>query len=97
MRGPFALAPARLGDTRPVLSEDAYGRGPIPRTVTLLRGRVRSGNSGGPMIDSRGRVLATVFAATTSGPDGAYAVPNQVVEEALGEIAAEVDTGSCTS
>ena len=95
--GPFALAPARLGDTRAVLSEDAYGRGPIPRTITLLRGRVRSGNSGGPMVDSRGRVLATVFAATTSGPDGAYAVPNQVVEETLGEIAAEVDTGSCTS
>ena len=43
------------------------------------------------------RDALTVFAATTSGPDGAYAVPNQVVERALGEIAAEVDTGSCTS
>ncbi len=95
--GPYALAPARLGDTRTVLSEDAYGRGPVRRTIVLLRGSVRSGNSGGPIVDSAGRVLATVFAATTSGPSGGYAVPNQIVEKALGKATMPVDTGSCTS
>ena len=94
--GPFALFPARLGDTREVLSEDAYGRGPFRRRIAFLRGAVRSGNSGGPMIDGAGRVLGTVFAATTSGPRGGYAIPNDVVGAALPRASGAVDTGACT-
>jgi S1-C subfamily serine protease len=95
--GPFALAPARLGDTSTVLSDDSYGRGPIHREIAFLRGSVRSGNSGGPMVDSRGRVLGTVFAATTSGPPGGFAVPDSVVEEALEDTSGPVDTGPCAA
>lgn len=94
--GPYTLAPARLGDTRTVLSEDSYGRGPFERRIAFLRGTVRSGNSGGPMVDSAGRVLSTVFAATTSGPSGGFAVPNDIVHAALGEASTPVDTGPCT-
>jgi S1-C subfamily serine protease len=94
--GPYALTPARLGVTRIVLSEDAYGRGPFERRIAFLRGTVRSGNSGGPLVDPRGRVLATVFAATTSGPAGGYAIPNEVVIAALNELGGPVDTGPCT-
>jgi S1-C subfamily serine protease len=95
--GPYAVSPARLGDTSTVISEDSYGSGPIHRSIAFLRGSVRSGNSGGPLVDSGGRVLATVFAATTSGPPGGFAVPNQVVSSALSETAAApVDTGPCT-
>jgi S1-C subfamily serine protease len=95
--GPFALTPARLGDTSTVLSDDSYGRGPIRREIAFLRGGVRSGNSGGPMVDARGRVLGTVFAATTSGPPGGFAVPNSVVEEALADDSGPVDTGPCAA
>jgi S1-C subfamily serine protease len=94
--GPYTITPARLGETRTALSEDSYGRGPFERRIAFVRGRVRSGNSGGPMVDSRGRVLGTVFAATTSGPSGGFAIPNDVVEAALGKASAEVDTGPCT-
>jgi S1-C subfamily serine protease len=95
--GPFAISPARLGDTSTVISEDSYGEGPIQRQIAFLRGSVRSGNSGGPLIDSHGRVMATVFAATTAGPPGGFAIPNEVVSSALAEpVAAEVDTGPCT-
>jgi S1-C subfamily serine protease len=95
--GPYALAPARLGDTHSVLSEDSYGQGPIRRAIAFLRGSVRSGNSGGPLVDSRGRVLATVFATTTSGPPGGFAVPNSIVLSSLGGAATTpVDTGPCT-
>lgn len=93
--GPYAVAPARLGDTSTVISEDSYGNGPIHRSIAFLRGSVRSGNSGGPVVDSRGRVMATVFAATTSGPPGGFAVPNEIVEEALRSTATPVDTGPC--
>jgi S1-C subfamily serine protease len=94
--GPYAVAAARLGETRDTISEDSYGRGPIRRSITSLRGSVRSGNSGGPLVDARGRVLGTVFAATTTGAAGGFAVPDQVVENALAGPLAPVDSGPCT-
>ncbi|HEX3174809.1 MAG TPA: MarP family serine protease [Solirubrobacterales bacterium] len=94
--GPYALSPARIGDTRSVISEDSYGAGPIRRSIAFLRGTVRSGNSGGPLVDSRGRAMATVFAATTSGPPGGFAIPNEIITAALAEAEGPVDTGPCT-
>jgi S1-C subfamily serine protease len=94
--GPFTISPARFGETSQVISEDAYGRGPRQREISSLRGNVRSGNSGGPVVDTGGRVLGTVFAATTSGPAGGFAVPNDVVRSALRNINGPVDTGPCT-
>jgi hypothetical protein len=49
------------------------------------------------MVDSRGRVLGTVFAATTDGPAAGFAVPNDIVRSALGETTGSVGTGPCTS
>ena len=94
--GPFVVTPARLGETRDTISEDSYGRGPIRRSIASLRGDVRSGNSGGPLVDDRGRVLGTVFAATTSGAPGGFAVPDSVVEDALNGPLVPVETGPCT-
>ena len=48
------------------------------------------------MVDARGRVVATVFAATRSGPRGGYGVPNAVVERDLGRAGGgSVSTGPC--
>jgi len=82
--GAFDREPGRIGDTQSVSTEDAYGNGPVVRSVTSLRGRVRPGNSGGPIVDAAGHVLATVFAALT-GPvhSGGFAVPNAIVEQGL--------------
>jgi S1-C subfamily serine protease len=94
--GPFYVAPARLGSTTTVITQDAYGRGPVRRRVTALRGRVRSGNSGGPMVDGQGRVLGTVFAATSGGgARGGFAVPDSIVRSALARTGGTVDTGPC--
>jgi S1-C subfamily serine protease len=97
LNGPFDVEAGRIGATRTVISEDAYGRGPVRRGVTPLRGRVRSGNSGGPVVDAQGRVLTTVFAATTSGQRGGYGVPNAVVGEALAaaRTSGPVSSGAC--
>ncbi|MDX6594654.1 MAG: hypothetical protein QOI72_36 [Solirubrobacterales bacterium] len=94
--GPYAVAPARLGETRPTIGEDSYGNGPVERTIVALRGSVRSGNSGGPLVDGQGRVVGTIFAATTSGPPGGFAIPAEAVRDALGRIAVSVSTGGCT-
>jgi S1-C subfamily serine protease len=85
--GPFNAQPGRIGQTQEVNTEDAYGNGPVQRSITSLRGRVRPGNSGGPMVDAAGRVVATVFAAIT-GADGntergGFAVPNALVRAQL--------------
>ena len=93
--GPFDIRPARLGATTDVITQDAYGSGPVHRKVTALRGQVRSGNSGGPMVDGHGRVLATVFAATTGGTQGGYAVPDSVVLRAVQSAGGPVGTGPC--
>jgi S1-C subfamily serine protease len=95
--GPYDAAPARFGETQDVVSEDSYGRGPVRRSISSLRGSVRSGNSGGPLVDTRGRVLGTVFATTTYGHPGGFAIPNELVEAALAQAGGEVDTGPCTA
>lgn len=94
--GPYALSPARIGETRATISEDAYGNGPVDRSIAALGGRVRSGNSGGPLVDADGRVVGTVFAATTSGAPGGFAIPAELVRRALTQTAEEADTGPCT-
>jgi len=93
--GPYDERAARLGATREVITQDAYGRGPVRGVITSLRGAVRSGNSGGPMVDGRGRVITTIFAATISGPRGGYGVPNAVVRKALEDSSGAVSTGPC--
>jgi S1-C subfamily serine protease len=93
--GPYDERAGRLGETREVVTQDAYGRGPVRRSITSLRGAVRSGNSGGPMVDGRGRVVTTIFAATTSGQRGGYGVPNAVVRSALEDSGGPVSTGPC--
>jgi S1-C subfamily serine protease len=94
--GSFTISPARLGATGTVISQDAYGRGPVTRQMTSLRAEIHSGNSGGPMVDGAGDVLTTIFAATTEGKPSGYGVPNEIVREALSDSDGEADTGPCT-
>jgi S1-C subfamily serine protease len=94
--GPYDVEPARLGSTNDVLTQDAYGRGPVRRLITSFRGLVRPGNSGGPVVDSDGRVLATVFAASVGSPrHTGFAVPDSVVRKALSGRLSSVSTGAC--
>ena len=92
--GPLRLTPGRIGRTQVVLTQDAYGRGPVPRTITAVAGRVRHGDSGAPAIDGSGAVQSTVFAARVGGASG-YGVPGSLVRRALGSARGTVSTGSC--
>jgi len=96
--GPFDARSARIGRTQTVLTDDAYGNGPVHRLLTPLRGLVRPGNSGGPLVDGSGRVLTTVFAGTIgSGPHGGYGVANSTVARVLADAAARATTGESVS
>jgi Trypsin-like peptidase domain/Colicin V production protein len=94
--GPYHVAAARLGQTSTVITQDAYGRGPVRRSIMSLRGQVRQGNSGGPVVDGRGRVVTTIFAATVSdGGRNGYGVPDSIIADALDSAGGPVDTGPC--
>jgi hypothetical protein len=94
--GDYDVQPGRLGQTQTVISQDAYGEGPIRRRITSLRGLVRQGNSGGPMVDGAGRVVTTIFAASLSAAGQAgFGVPDSVVQAELARADEPVDTGPC--
>ncbi len=96
--GPFTVRAGRLGATQTVSSQDSYGRGPLQRRITSLRGRVRSGNSGGPMIDGGGRVVTTIFAAAVLARERTgFGVPATIVKRALSRARNRVSTGPCAS
>jgi S1-C subfamily serine protease len=93
--GPYRGAAGRLGPTETVISQDAYGQGPIRRRMTAIRGNIRPGNSGGPVVDAQGQVVATAFAATTRGPRGGFGVPTGIVESDVSAARGAVSTGPC--
>ncbi len=95
--GPFTVRAGRLGETQKVSSQDAYGRGPIQRRITSVRGRVRSGNSGGPMVDGNGDVVTTIFASSVSRVGTGFGVPATIARAALRRADERVGTGPCAS
>jgi hypothetical protein len=99
--GGYDEQPGRLGQTQQTQTQNAYGQGPVTRLIASLRGLVRPGNSGGPLVDAGGQVLATVFAAITNAPpgeQGGFAVPNSVVRaevEKAEHHPGQVSSGQC--
>lgn len=96
--GRWDMRPARLGPTTTRLagsvadSPELPGRRLFGILITPFLGLSRPGNSGGPIVDTRGRVIATVFAG--NGVSGA-AVANATVREALHRAGPKVSTGPC--
>jgi S1-C subfamily serine protease len=100
--GPFTAVAGRIGPTQDIETQDAYGNGPVLRSIESLRGLVRPGNSGGPLVDAAGQVSGTVFASITGGPVSAggdgLAVPNAIVRKQLAIAKSRnrfVGTGHC--
>ena len=53
--GPYDVQPGRIRAEQRLRSPDIYGDGTVIREVFSLRGLVRPGNSGGPIVSSAGR------------------------------------------
>jgi S1-C subfamily serine protease len=98
--GPLDIRPARTGPTERVFSTDAYDNGPVERIVTSFRVYVRPGNSGGPAVDSDGRVVSTIFASRTDSENAGFGVPSRIVQRHLHAAASRttpVSTGGCAN
>ncbi len=97
--GPLRASPARVRAHLTAVGEDIYGRGVVERDVYALRAEVRSGNSGGPLLDPAGDVVGLVFAASVDDPSTGYALTPEAVAPALADsraAATPASTGVCT-
>ena len=97
--GPFDVETARVRAEQRLRSPNIYGNDTVIREVFSLRGNVRPGNSGGPIVTSRGDVAGLVFAASvTDGQTGYALTADQLRDTAAAGISAadQVSTGACT-
>jgi hypothetical protein len=85
---------ATAGSPRTVLAPNAYGKHLGPRSVVPLRGQVQPGESGGPVVDSDGGVVAMIFGGAKDGRNG-FAVPASVVQKAVPRATKPVSSGPC--
>jgi S1-C subfamily serine protease len=85
---------ATAGQARTVLAPDAYDRRVGPRMIVPLRGKVQPGESGGPVVDSRGSVIAMIFAGAKKGASG-FAVPVDLVLRGVSTDLHPVSSGPC--
>jgi S1-C subfamily serine protease len=97
--GPYDAEPARIRDSRPISGPDIYNSRTVTRDIYTIRGLVRSGNSGGPLIASDGDVIGVIFAAAADNPQVGFAL---TADEAAPVVNAgrsasrAVATGACT-
>lgn len=97
--GPFVAYPARVREAIELKAPDLYRALTVRRDVYAIRGMVRSGDSGGPLIDRDGRVLGMNFAAATHDPEiGFVLTAKQIYPHAVRSgMTQPVGTGPCIS
>lgn len=96
--GPFDARAARIRSQINMRSPDIYDQGQHIRQAFAIRGLVRSGNSGGPLVSTDGSVLGVIFAASVTDSSTGYALTaNQVAAVAArGRATSDrVGTGAC--
>ncbi len=98
--GPYDVQPGRIRSEQRLRSPNIYGEGTVIREVFSLRGLVRPGNSGGPIVSSTGDVVGVVFAASVTDRDTGYALTADQVQRSAGAGQTsddEVSTGDCAA
>ncbi|WP_067664339.1 MarP family serine protease [Nocardia miyunensis] len=96
--GPYTASAARVRETLNLTGPNIYKSDTVEREVYTVRGQVRAGNSGGPLVDTQGDVLGVVFGAAVTDEDTGYVLTLKEVKSDL-EVAsgrtAAVGTGQC--
>jgi S1-C subfamily serine protease len=96
--GPYDAQSARVRDVGPIRGPDIYNSATVTRDIYTIRGLVRSGNSGGPLITPNGAVLGVIFAAAADDPQTGFAltaVEAAPVATAGRAATAATGTGNC--
>lgn len=96
--GPFVATPARVRKVMELLVPDIYNTTTVNREVYVIRGPIRHGGSGGPLIDLNGDVLGISFGAAIDDPDTGFVLTaKQIFALMVDGVAATapVATGAC--
>jgi S1-C subfamily serine protease len=98
--GPFTPTAAKVRDRIQLRGPNIYDSGEVTREVYTVRAVVRSGNSGGPMIRTDGKVVGVVFGAALDDSETGFVLTAAQVEPTLDKaptLTRPVDTGSCAA
>lgn len=98
--GPFSSSPAKIRQRIQLRGPNIYESATVTRDVYTIRGTVRSGNSGGPLVNPQGQVIGVVFGAAVDQGDTGFVLTAEQVRRALDaapSATARVSTGSCAA
>ena len=84
--GPERIEPAVVDGAVDAVGRDIYSNNAVTRQIYVIEGRVRPGNSGGPLVDLQGKVLGIVFATSASDPNQAYALTDDEITSDLNDV-----------
>jgi S1-C subfamily serine protease len=98
--GPYTASAARVRDRIKLRGPDIYSTSTVVRNVYTVRAVVRSGNSGGPLLDGSGQVLGLVFGAAVDSDETGFVLTEDQIADDIAEassLTSEVSTGTCAS
>ena len=98
--GPFDAGMARVRERITIAGPDIYSKGRVERDAYTVRGTIRQGNSGGPLVNTDGQVLGVVFGASVDDSETGYALTADEVNKHIGDItqlSQPADTGNCVA
>jgi uncharacterized membrane protein required for colicin V production len=98
--GPYTASAARVRDRIHLRGPDIYNASTVVRNVYTVRAVVRSGNSGGPLLDGSGQVLGLVFGAAVDNDETGFVLADDEISDDVAAAPSrntEVSTGSCAS
>lgn len=96
--GPYTASAARVREVLNLRGPDIYRTGTVEREVYTVRGSIRQGNSGGPLVDEQGQVLGVVFGAAVDNSDTGFVLTAEEVSRQVAmadQAARAVETGAC--
>ncbi|WP_373289929.1 trypsin-like peptidase domain-containing protein [Saccharopolyspora thermophila] len=98
--GPYTASAGRVRDRIRLRGPDIYDSQTVVRDVYTVRGKVQSGNSGGPLINPGGQVVGVVFGAAVDDPETGFALTADEVADEVAiapTLTTPVSTGNCTN
>lgn len=98
--GPYRAVSARIRAQLDARGLDIYSREHVVRQIYSLATTVQPGNSGGPLLDTDGRVVGVIFAKSLEDAATGYALTLAEARPVLDEASSagsEVSTGACVA
>ena len=83
--GDFVATPVRIREVGELNGPDIYRTTTVTREMNTIRGAVRQGDSGGPIIDLDGKALGVAFWSVSMTPSTCFGLTGQGGRSTVGE------------